>query len=333
MDRSQNPLTLSFSLGTWLQTSVRMSWWFPLAFLVLWGRLGLQLGTVCGLLLLVCVIVHEFFHVFGARLTGGDAHEILIWPAGGLAYCQPGPSLRSELLTIAAGPLANVLLAAAMLPIILPTGSLSDCFHPIMLPAVSLEENLWESLALLMFSLNIKLVYLNLLPVRPFDGGQMLEVILMQWWEAGLVHKIGFWTAFGVAVLLGLIGYAIDPASGIVLVTVSSFILILNMLEMIQRQMMSYGYDDSFLGYDFSQGYTSLEGDEGERLRKPGMVEQWRENRRRKKLEREQQERAETEMKLDALLDKVHHHGMDALTPAEQRFLKDASARYRNPGK
>ncbi|MCA9078681.1 MAG: M50 family metallopeptidase [Planctomycetaceae bacterium] len=333
MDRSQSPLTLSFSLGTWLQTSVRMSVWFPLAFLILWGRLGWQLGTVCGLLLLASVIVHEFFHVFGARLTGGDAHEILIWPAGGLAYCQPGPSLRSELLTIAAGPLSNALLAAAMLPVILPTEALSYCFHPIVLPPVSLEENLWESLALLMFSLNIKLLYLNLLPVRPFDGGQMLEVVLLQWWETGLVHKISFWTAMGASVLMGMIGYSIEPASGIVLVTVASFILVMNYIEMTQRRLMSYGYDDSFLGYDFSQGYTSLEGDEGEHLRKPGIVEQWRENRRRKKLEREQQERVETETRLDALLDKVHHHGMDALTPAEQRFLKDASARYRNPGK
>ncbi len=332
MDRPHNPLTLSFSLGTWLQTSVRMSVWFPLALLVLWGRLGLQLGTICGLLLLVSVIVHEFFHVFGARLTGGSGDEILIWPAGGLAYCQPGPSFRSEMLTVAAGPLANVLLAALMLPVVLSTGSLSECFHPIVLPYVKLEDQVLQDVAILMFSLNVKLVYLNLLPVRPFDGGQMLEVVLCRWWDPVLVRKIGFWTAFAASVILGLIGYAIDPANGIVLVTISSFILLLNILEMIQRQM-SHGYDDSFLGYDFSQGYTSLEGAEDDHLRKPGMVEQWRENRRRKKVEREQQERAETEIKLDALLDKVHHHGMDALTPSEQRFLKQASARYRNPGK
>ena len=189
-----------------------------------------------------------------------------------------------------------------------------------------------QDLALLMFSLNVKLVYLNLLPVRPFDGGQMLEVVLSRRMDSLLVNRIGFWTAFGVSLLLVVIGYAIDPANGIVLVTVSSFILLLNILDTIQRQM-SHGYDDSFLGYDFSQGYTSLERDEGDHPRKPGMVEQWRENRRRKKVERDQQERIETEMKLDALLEKVHQHGMDALSPAEQRFLKQASARYRNPGK
>jgi len=332
MDRRQNPLFLSFPLGTWLATSVRMSVWFPLALIVLWARLGLELGTICGLLLLVSVIVHEFFHVFGARWTGGDADEILIWPAGGLAYCQPGPSFRSEILTTAAGPLANILLAALMLPAVLPTGMLAECFYPITLPPVSLEENLPQTLAVLMFSLNVKLLYLNLLPVYPMDGGRMLQTVLSQWWDTIVVRTVTFWTAMVAAILLGIIGYTIEPALGIVLVTFSSFILIMNLLESIQRQL-SDSYDDSFLGYDFSQGYTSLEQGTEERPRRRGLIEQWRENRRLKKLEREQQERMETETKLDALLEKVHQQGMDALTPAEQRFLKQASARYRNPEK
>lgn len=332
MDRRQNPLFLSFPLGTWLDTSVRMSVWFPLVLIVLWGRLGLQLGTICALLLLLSVIIHEFFHVFGARWTGGDAEEILLWPAGGLAYCRPGPSFRSELLTVAAGPLANIVLAAVALPAVLSSGLLRDCFHPIVLPAVSLTGNVPQQLAVLMFSLNVKLVYLNLLPVYPMDGGRMLQTVLSRWWDGVVVRTVGFWTAMAAAVVLGVTGYLIDPAVGIVLVTVSSFILILNLLESIQRQLSEF-HDDSFLGYDFSQGYTSLEQAADERPRKRGIVEQWRENRRLKKLEREQTERMEAETRLDALLDKVHHHGMDALTPAEQRFLKEASARYRNPGK
>ncbi len=332
MDRRQNPLFLSFPLGVWLQTSVRMSVWFPLVLIVLWARLGLQLGTICVLLLLVSVLVHEFFHVFGARWTGGDAEEILIWPAGGLAYCQPGPSFRSEILTVAAGPLANVVLAALMLPAVLSSGMLAACFHPVVLPPVSLDGNLPQTLAVLMFSLNVKLVYLNLLPVYPMDGGRMTQIVLSQWWDAVVVRTVSFWTAMVAAVLLGIIGYTIDPAVGITLVTLSSFILILNLLESIQRQM-SDSYDESFLGYDFSQGYTSLEQGSGDRPRRPGMVEQWREKRRLKKLEQEQQERVETESRLDALLEKVHQQGMDALTPDEQRFLKQASARYRNPEK
>jgi Zn-dependent protease len=332
MDRRQNPLFLSFPLGTWLATSVRMSVWFPLVLLVLWMRLGLQLGTLCCMLLLISVVVHEFFHVFGARWTGGDAVEILLWPAGGLAYCQPGPSLRSEILTVAAGPLANVLLAAVLLPIVVSSGMLSECFHPILLPPVSLGDDVPRDLAVLMFSLNVKLVYLNLLPVYPMDGGRLLQIVLSQWWDGMLVRAVSFWTAVIAAVLMGLIGYAVDPAVGITLVTVAFFILFLNWVESIQRQL-SESYDDSFLGYDFSQGYTSLEHQTEERPRKPGLVEQWRETRRRKKREREQQERAETESRLDALLEKVHTQGMDALTPAEQRFLKQASARYRNPEK
>lgn len=332
MERRQNPLFLSFPLGTWLDTSVRMSVWFPLVLIVLWGRLGLQLGTICSLLLLFSVIVHEFFHVFGARWTGGDADEILLWPAGGLAYCRPGPSLRSEILTTLAGPLANVLLAAVMLPAALASGLLSACFHPIVLPPVALTENVPQELAVLLFSLNVKLVYLNLLPVYPMDGGRLLQTVLAQWWDAGVVRTATFWTAMAAAVIIGVIGFLITPELGIVLVTLASFVMMLNILETIQRQLSEF-HDESFLGYDFSQGYTSLEQATEERPRRKGLLQQWRENRRLKKLERQQAERMETETRLDALLDKVHHHGMDALTPDEQRFLKQASARYRNPRK
>ncbi|MBX3437131.1 MAG: M50 family metallopeptidase [Planctomycetaceae bacterium] len=337
MDRRQNPLFLSFSLGTWLNTSVRMSVWFPLVLIVLWTRLGFQLGTICGLLLLISVVVHEFFHVYGARWTGGDADEILIWPAGGLAFCQPGPSFRSEFLTTAAGPLANVLLALVTLPAVISSGMLPFCFHPIILPPVMLGDEasgdtLLQNLAVLMFSLNVKLIYLNLLPVYPMDGGRMLQTVMAQWWDAVFVRTFTFWTAMAAAVLIGLVGYSIDPTVGIVLVSVSSFILILNLLEAIQRQLSDF-HDDSFLGYDFSQGYTSLEKGAEDRPKRRGMLEQWRENRRIKKLEHEQLERIETATRLDALLEKVHQQGIDALTPAEQRFLKQASERYRNPGK
>ena len=132
--------SFSFSLGTWWRTQVRVSWFFPLILLVFWSRLDLPLALTCVLMLFFSVVVHEFFHVFGARLTGGEASEILIWPAGGLAYTQPGPTVRSEFLTIAAGPLANVLLAAAMLPAVMSAGQLDQVWHPVVLPHVELRD-------------------------------------------------------------------------------------------------------------------------------------------------------------------------------------------------
>jgi len=319
--------SFSFPLGTWWQTRVRVSWFFPLILLIFWSRLeDLRLAIICVLLLFVSVLVHEFFHVFGARLTGGEASEILIWPAGGLAYTQPGPSFRSEFLTIAAGPMANVLIALLMLPVVMSSGQLNDVWHPIMLPHVELTDHLLRDLGVLMFSLNVKLVYINLLPVLPMDGGRMLQVVLSQSYDPRIVHKVGLWTGIAVAFVMALVGFNIEPGNGISLVSIAALLFCMNYIEMFKLSIREQlgGLGGSEFGYDFSEGYSSLEADDE---RRPGMIEQWKASRDAKRREREAAQRAEEETRLDALLDKVHHQGMDSLTPSEQRFLKQASER------
>jgi stage IV sporulation protein FB len=318
--------SFSFSLGTWWRTHVRVSWFFPLILVALVIRLGLPLGVTCCLLLFVSVIVHEFFHVFGARLTGGEASEILIWPAGGLAYTQPGPSFRSEFLTIAAGPLANVLIALLMLPVVMSAGQLGHVWHPIMLPHVELGDDILRDWGVLLFALNVKLVYINLLPVLPLDGGRMLQVILSQSYDPRIVHKVGLWTGIAVAVVMALVGFGIEPDNGISLVSLAALVFCMNYIEMIKLTIREQlGGMGSEFGYDFSEGYSSLDADEPKR--RPGMIEQWKSNREAKRRQREAAERAAEETQLDALLDKVHQHGMDSLSPSEQRFLKQASER------
>ena len=39
------------------------------------------------LLVFLSILLHELGHCFAARRVGGDAHEILLWPLGGLAFC------------------------------------------------------------------------------------------------------------------------------------------------------------------------------------------------------------------------------------------------------
>lgn len=272
--------SFSFSLGTWWQTHVRVSWFFPLILLVFWSRLELPLAVTCVVMLFISVLVHEFFHVFGARLTGGEAREILIWPAGGLAYTQPGPSFRSEFLTIAAGPLANVLIALLMLPVVLSSGQLNECWHPIMLPHVELRDHLLRDWAVLMFSLNVKLVYINLLPVLPMDGGRMLQSVLSQTYDPRVVHRVGLWTGIAVAFLMALVGFWIDPANGISLVSLSALVFCMNYIEMLKLSLREQLGGSEF-GYDFSEGYSSFGSDDDERH--PGMLEKWKANREARK--------------------------------------------------
>jgi hypothetical protein len=84
------------------------------------------------------------------------------------------------------------------------------------------------------------------------------------------------------------------------------------------------------MGYDFSQGYTSLERSEKTRpAARQGLLQRWLERRRAERQNRNEQQKQLVDQQLDAILAKVHELGMGALTPAEKRLLRRASERYR----
>ena len=95
-------------------------------------------------------------------------------------------------------------------------------------------------------------------------------------------------------------------------------------LTSISRQL-----DDPMLAGDFGAGGSSWNSEEEEE-RRPGMIERWRRKRAVQRQQREDAERAETERKLDVLLEKVHREGMNSLSEPEKKFLARASARYRS---
>jgi hypothetical protein len=94
--------------------------------------------------------------------------------------------------------------------------------------------------------------------------------------------------------------------------------------------VLETGGEDSLFGYDFSQGYTSLERDQPPPPRRPGWFRRWLQRRAAQKLQREQETREAEERRLDELLEKVQREGIGALTDEERRFMKRVSDRYRN---
>jgi stage IV sporulation protein FB len=87
-------------------------------------------------------------------------------------------------------------------------------------------------------------------------------------------------------------------------------------------------------GYDFSEGYTSLEGSTQKvRPYRESALKRWR--RRRSDLRRQRRQARETaeEQRMDEILAKLHTQGRPALTDEEQRFLVRVSARYRGRSK
>ena len=97
-----------------------------------------------------------------------------------------------------------------------------------------------------------------------------------------------------------------------------------------EYELLENAHEDSLFGYDFSQGYTSLEKSvPPESASKPGLIQRWLLRRRTLRDERQRAKAEEAERELDFLLAKVHTYGIDSLTDSERRILKRASARYK----
>ena len=141
--------------------------------------------------LFVIVLLHEFGHAIACRQTGGEADTIVLWPLGGIAYVKPPPRPGAYLWSLAAGPLVNVLLF--------------PLFTLFVLVVVKLH---WKSIhpdfyqfVLSVWLMNAVLLFFNLIPVYPLDGGQILRGLL--WLKIGPIRslKVASAIGFGGAIL------------------------------------------------------------------------------------------------------------------------------------
>lgn len=326
MDSRSSFFYLGFPLGTWFRTRVRVSIWFPLLVVVCVQRLHLNVGLAVSAILFFSVLIHEFAHVFTARATGGEGDEILIWPLGGLAYTKAGPTISSEFLTAAAGPISNLLLWLLSVAILtagrqaIPEGT----FSLIDLPRVDLREDVFRDILVLVTAINFKLMCLNLVPAVPLDGGQMAFSLAKTRWEPFQARIGVLQLGMAMSVIVALVGVFLEDTFPVLL----AFALMAYNLQEYIVTSISRQLDDPMLAGDFGAGASWRSEDEEER--RPGMIERWRRKRAAERQQREEAERAETEQKLDALLDKVHREGMNSLSEPEKRFLARASARYRS---
>lgn len=330
MNHRDNPLFWSFSLGTWIGVHVRMSVWFFVAFLIWCVRLGWDVGLVFGGLVLVSVLLHEFGHVVGARISGGTADEILMWPLGGLAAVQPANTLTSHLVSTIFGPLVNLVIVIALLPAALNSGQGAAIFNPLTIPVKDLSGDPKFAVMLLAFSANWTLFLISMIPAYPLDGGRIVKAIAHHVWGNELGTEWYFVFGFLSAVALSIGGLLADSAAVVFLGTV---VIVLTMLEFWQHRHGDT-YDDSFMGYDFSQGYTSLERDQREKpAPRPGWVARWKEGRRKERERRAREQAAWLEQQVDLLLNKIHEHGIQSLTSAERALLQQAGTKYRDKEK
>lgn len=272
-------------------------------------------------LLFLVILLHEFGHCFGARWTGGSADQILMTPLGGLAFTMARRKPWPMFVTVACGPLVNVLiclLTGASLYLI--TGRFP--FGPWMFGEVRPMDPGWLQVSSLLFwtyGWSYGLLLFNLLPIFPMDGGQLLQTIL--WKPMGYYRSMLLTLNIGLggSVLMAMAGIASFGVAygGLLLIFIAAncFMTCLQMRTMMKAEgQWAFQNEDAI---DFDMGYH---GEPRHKKLNPKLYKKVR--------KREAQERLEQE-KIDAILAKVSAHGMHSLTWWEKRTLRKATARQR----
>ena len=137
---------------------------------------------------------------------------------------------------------------------------------------------------------NWVLLLANLIPALPFDGGRVLRAVMAG--TSGVAtrdHPGAFWTARAFALILGLSGlFRLIKSWGADGWTLIAMAMIIEYMIYVEARMLEEGgyFDDGVFGYDFSEGYTSLEGGAAKvRPHGESALKRWR--RRRSDLRRE----------------------------------------------
>lgn len=145
-----------------------------------------------------CVVLHELGHALMARQFNIGTHDITLYPIGGVASLERIPRRPGHELAIAlAGPVVNVLIAAALF-VVLAVGGIGT-------QGLLFDFAGGSFLANLLF-VNVALVVFNMLPAFPMDGGRVLRAFMAMRLPYLRATEIAVRVGQAVAVVLGLVG-------------------------------------------------------------------------------------------------------------------------------
>jgi Zn-dependent protease/CBS domain-containing protein len=211
----------SLTIGTVAGTAVRIHATFLLFLVWIWaayyrqgGAEAAWQGVIFVTLLFLCVLLHEFGHVFAARRYGIKTADVTLWPFGGIASLERVPEKPMEELVVAiAGPAVNVVIVALL---ILVLGATVDAQHLAQIddPKIGMIAKLAGA--------NIFLVLFNMIPAFPMDGGRVLRALLAIRLGFARATEIAASIGQGLAVALGLIGIFTNP----MLVVIAIFVFL-----------------------------------------------------------------------------------------------------------
>jgi Zn-dependent protease len=331
-------LSWNLSLGRWAGVHVRLHVFFLLfaLFALHFGAREQLLGYTClGLLILLAsAVAHEFGHCVAAWKVGGAADQVLIWPLGGLTHVNVSQEPQNELVTSMAGPLVNICICMLLAPVLVlfQYENVLSLLNPLEPPIPATGKITWITAAALAFWCNWLLALVNFLPAFPLDGGRALRAMLWRPYGFRIAVEVVVRSAKLVALVLWVVSLLVwetYPFASLPLAIFGLFLFFSAKQEAERLHEQDSG--DGLFGYDFSQGYTSLEKHyQSQSRRSPGPLRKWLDARRAARLERQHQIEVEEERRVDEILARLQETGMEGLSDEERALLDRVSARYRN---
>jgi stage IV sporulation protein FB len=154
-----------FRVGHACGVPISIHWsWLPCMLLwVVWGTSGYsskswEFAEIVAMFLIV--LLHEMGHVAVARGVGRAAREVVLWPLGGVALTEMPNWCADEVLVAAAGRAVNLVL----LPVLFGMWYWFGYFR-----GGNVSQLLWR-----VAWDNVGILFFNLLPIWPLDGGRVV---------------------------------------------------------------------------------------------------------------------------------------------------------------
>ena len=189
-------------------------------------------GVAFIVLLFVCVVLHEFGHVFAARRYGIGTSDVTLLPIGGVASLERMPEKPSQEIVVAlAGPAVNVVIAVLLVVVL---GARFD------LSQMTQLQEATSTLTGRVAAANVVLAVFNLIPAFPMDGGRVLRALLAIPMGYTRATRVAATIGQGLAFVFALLGLMGNPL--LILIAVFIFLAASGEAGYVQMREYTRGY-------------------------------------------------------------------------------------------
>lgn len=315
----------SFHIGSVLGIRVEVNLLLPLIIPVLCLWFDWRIG--CSLSALICLsaLIHETARVILANASGRPPIRAILWPAGSLSTSK---SSRTRVVGAVAGLMSHLVICMVTAVPFYLSGQIWTALDPQQLQDFQLGPQPFQNFLYLFFVVNWTMFLVNLLPLAPMSMGivfKELAVKLLGSDNGPILWRRGSWCLATLLLVAGLVFQLT------IVVAIAGISMLCLMMQSRDVENFEPEPKETFLGYDFSEGYTSLNRSQ-QKEEPTSLLQRWRAKREQVRKMREAELDLEVSENLDRILSQVHQSGIDSLSPYDRKLLNCASERFRTRG-